>query len=166
MLSSQINMPTWLPAESRKRRGQRCAEVPSTSYTVMMSAFQKTKDNGIKTLKSAWLNQRLQLFFLRQTAILSKNQMGILLVLLGIAISSSRYRTRTAPPCFVVIEISCSLNTAILASCNNLNAECHPRSKHAVVFHRSLHDSYKKVAIKGNYCRMMQEEDVTCNNIE
>ncbi len=52
-----------------------------------------------------------------------------------------------------------------MASFNNLNAECHPQSYHAEVFHRSLHDSYKKVAIKGKYCRMMQE-DVTCNNID
>ncbi len=106
VFSNQV--PTWPQMENRKRKQQRYTEVQFVSYIVIMiSPFQKTKDNGI----------------------------------------------------------SCSPNTAILASRKYLNAECHPRSYHAVVFHRSLHDSDKKVPIKGYYCRMMQEEEVTCNNI-
>ncbi len=121
-------LPTWPQEESRKRKQQRFTEVPFVSYIVIMiSSFQKTKDNGIKT---------------NQIAILNKNW-----------------------TCFVVVEILCSPNTVILASCYNLNAKCYPRSYHAAVFHRSLHDSDKKVSIKGKYCRMMQEEEVTCNNI-
>ncbi len=47
-LSSQIKMPTGPHVESRKRKEQRCMVVPFVSYIVIMiSSFQKTKDNGI-----------------------------------------------------------------------------------------------------------------------